>query len=191
VEAVKKYRGRESFINKIGSKLFYLILNKTSGFDLAGMTDFKLMDRRVVDEWRKMDERTIFFRGMNAWLGFKRMQIPFVVSERVGGQSRWTIFSLVRLALNSVTAFSSLPLYFISFLGICFFVFALFLGGQSLILKVTGKAVTGFTTVNLLLLIIGSALMIGLGIIGEYIARIYEEVKRRPRYIIAQTSDKK
>lgn len=191
VEAVKISRGKETLMNKIGSKLFYIILNKLTGYDLTGMTDFKLMDRRVIDAWRKMDERTVFFRGMSAWLGFKRMKIPFTVPERVVGSSKWSVFRLIKLAITGVTAFSSLPLYLINLVGIGFLLFAVILGVQSLFLKITGEAVTGFTTVNLLLLIIGSILMIGLGIIGEYIAKIYEEIKRRPRYIVAQTINKK
>ena len=191
VEAVKNNRGRESLTSKIGAKLFYTILNKLSGYDLNGATDYKLMDRRVVDKWLQMKERTLFFRGMTAWLGFKRMQISFGVRERVSGQSGWSIVHLIGLAINGITAFSSLPLRLITFSGMIFFLFALILGSQALYFKITGSAFTGFTTVILLLLIIGSVLMMGLGIIGEYIARIYEEVKGRPRYIVAETIDKR
>jgi len=190
VEAVKVKRGNESLADKIGAKIFYTLLNKLSGYDLTGATDFKLLDRRVVDAWLEMGERSLFFRGMTAWLGFKRIRIPFAVPKRVGGESKWPIIRLITLALTGITAFSSLPLQFISFAGGIFFIFAVILGGQTLYLKVTGVAVSGFTTVILLLLIIGSALMIGLGIIGEYLSRIYEEVKRRPRYVVAKFIDK-
>lgn len=189
IESVKKDRGREKLTSKIGSKLFYTILNVLSGYDLRGASDYKLMDRKVVDAWLRMGERNLFFRGMSAWLGFNRIKVPFEVPERIGGQSGWSFFRLLKLAITAVTAFSSLPLHFVTISGGVFLLFALILGGQTLVLKFTGRAVSGFTTIILLLLIIGSLLMISLGIIGEYIARIYEEVKGRPRYVIAEKID--
>lgn len=190
VEAVKIKRGKESVINKIGARIFYTAMNKLSGYELNDATDYKLMDRKVVNAWLKMGERNLFFRGMIAWLGFKRMQVTFAVPKRVGGTSKWSMFRLIRLAVTAMTAFSSLPLHIVTFLGYLFLIFAIILGAQTLYLNVVGEAVSGFTTVILLQLIIGSVLMICLGIIGEYIARIYEEVKGRPRYVVAQTIDK-
>ena len=187
VEAVKIYRGKESILGKLGAKLFYTILHKLSGYNLRGASDYKLLARQVVNAWLGMEERGLFFRGMTAWLGFRHVQIPFQVPKRIGGQSRWSISQLVKLAITGVTAFSSLPLHFVTFSGGIFFIFAVVLGAQTLYMKLTGKAVSGFTTVIILLLIIGSLLMISLGIIGLYIARIYEEVKRRPRYIVLET----
>jgi glycosyltransferase involved in cell wall biosynthesis len=189
VEAVKTDRGSERFVNRIGAGLFYAILNKFTGYDFRGASDFKLLDRKVVDALLAMRERTLFFRGMSAWLGFRRRQIPFEVKDRAGSLSKWTTFQLIRLAVNAVTSFSSLPLYLIMVMGYLFFIFAVLFGGYALFLKISGFALSGFTTVILLLLIIGSLLMISLGIIGEYIARIYEEMKGRPRYIIAETID--
>lgn len=186
IEAVKESRGRESLAGKMGASLFYAMLRILSGYDLRGASDFKLLDRKVVAAWLKMGERNLFFRGMTAWLGFKRMQIPFVVPERAGGQSGWSAFRLVRLAMTGVSAFSSLPLHFVTVSGGIFLIFSFGLGAQTLYLKATGRAVSGFATVILLLLFIGSLLMISLGIMGEYIARIYEEVKNRPRYVIAE-----
>ena len=186
VEAVKIVRGKESLVGKIGSHLFYTILKNLSGYNLSGASDYKLLDRKVVNSWLQMGERNLFFRGMTAWLGFQRVQIPFEVPERVGGKSGWSIFKLVKLAITGVTAFYSLPLHFVTFSGVVFLFFAIVIGIQTLFLKFTGQAVSGFATVIILLLIIGSLLMISLGIIGEYIAKIYEEVKRRPRYLIAE-----
>jgi glycosyltransferase involved in cell wall biosynthesis len=186
VEAVKDHRGTEPFTNKVGAMLFYAIVKNLSAYDLRGATDYKLMDRRVIDAWLKLGERSLFFRGMVAWLGFRRVQIPFLVQGRIEGKSRWSVFQLIRLAVTAVTAFSSFPLHLITFAGIGFLAFAVILGSQTLFYKLVGEAVSGFATVILLLLIIGGALMIGLGVIGEYISRIYEEVKGRPRYIIAE-----
>lgn len=186
VEAVKVTRGKESFIGKIGAELFYTILNYLSGYNLRGASDYKLLDRKVVNAWLKMGERNLFFRGMTAWLGFQRVTIPFEVPSRIGGKSGWSTLKLVKLAITGLTAFSSLPLHLITFSGCFFLIIAVILGAQAFILKFTGRAVDGFTTVIILLLIIGSLLMISLGIIGLYIARIYEEVKRRPRFIISE-----
>lgn len=189
VEAVKVSRGKESFKAKLSAKLFYTILNSLSGYNLNGASDFKLLDRKVVSALLAMGERNLFFRGMTAWLGFQRTQIAFEVPPRIGGQSGWSTLKLIKLAFTGITAFSSLPLQFITFLGCLLFVMGGVLGIQTLFFKFTGRAVDGFTTVILLLLIIGSFLMISLGIIGLYLARIYEEVKGRPRYIVLEKMD--
>jgi glycosyltransferase involved in cell wall biosynthesis len=189
IEAVKRGRGRESLTSRFGALTFYLILNKLSGFDLKGASDFKLIDRRVVDTWLRMRERNVFFRGMTAWMGFDAVQIPFDVPDRRTGKSHWSYLRRAKLALVGITTFSSFPLHFVTFAGVIFFIFAVGLGIQTLYLKLAGRAFTGFATVILLELIIGSLLMISLGIIGEYLARIYEEVKGRPRYIVTESID--
>jgi glycosyltransferase involved in cell wall biosynthesis len=189
VEAVKRRRGHESLTSKFGALTFYVILNKLSGFDLKGASDFKLIDRRVLDTWLAMRERNVFFRGMTAWMGFKVARIPFEVAARRAGKSGWSYFRRAKLALIGITTFSSFPLHFVTFAGVIFFIFAVGLGIQTLYLKLAGRAFTGFATVILLELIIGSLLMISLGIIGEYLARIYEEVKGRPRYIVSESID--
>ena len=186
VEAMKVSRGQESVISKIGSKVFYAIFNYLSGYNLKGASDYKLLDRKVVDAWLRMGERNLFFRGMTAWLGFKRVKIPFEVPVRIGGKSAWSTIKLIKLAIIGLTAFSSLPLHLITLLGCLFLVSAVPIGLQALYLKFIGRAVDGFTTVIVLLLIIGGLLMISLGIIGLYLARIYEEVKGRPRYLISE-----
>jgi len=187
VQAVKVKRGRESATTKAGAFLFYVILNKLSGYELKGASDFKLISRKVLDTWLAMRERNVFFRGMTAWMGFNAVQIPFEVPARRAGKSHWSYVTRVKLALIGITTFSSFPLHFVTFAGVIFFIFAIGLGIQTLYLKLAGRAFTGFATVILLELIIGSLLMISLGIIGEYLARIYEEVKGRPRYIVSES----
>ena len=187
VHAVKTKRGRESLTGKLGALLFYLILNKLSGFDLKGASDFKLINRKVADTWLAMRERNVFFRGMTAWMGFITVKVPFQVVARRGGRSGWSYLRRAKLALIGITTFSSFPLHLVTFAGVIFFIFAIGLGIQTLYLKLAGRAFTGFATVILLELIIGSLLMISLGIIGEYLARIYEEVKGRPRYIVSES----
>ncbi|MBW2493131.1 MAG: glycosyltransferase family 2 protein [Deltaproteobacteria bacterium] len=189
VEGVKKHRGDESSSYRTQTGFYYFLLRSLSGIDLKGASDFKLMDRRVVDAWSRMGERNVFFRGMSAWLGFRRKKLYFDVEQRAGGRSAWSSLGLIRLAINGITSFSSLPVHIITVMGAIFLCFALLLGANSIVQWFSGEAVTGFTTVNLLLLIIGSMLMIGLGIIGEYIAKIYDEVKGRPRFVIAEIAE--
>jgi len=187
VEAVKRRRGRESLGSKLGALLFYFVLNKLSGFHFKGASDFKLMNRKAVNAWLQMHERNVFFRGMTVWLGFTSVQVPFEVAPRSAGQSAWSVLKRLKLALVGISAFSSFPLHFVTFAGGLFLVMSVVLGAQTLYLKMAGRAVSGFATVILLELIIGSFLMISLGIIGEYLARIYEEVKGRPRYIVTES----
>ena len=133
-----------------------------------------------------MRERNVFFRGMTAWMGFRTSPDSLRCTGRACGKSGWSYLRRAKLALIGITTFSSFPLHFVTFAGVIFFIFAVGLGIQTLYLKLAGRALTGFATVILLELIIGSLLMISLGIIGEYLARIYEEVKGRPRYIVSE-----
>jgi hypothetical protein len=151
---------------------------------LQGASDFKLLDRKVVDAWCQMGERNTFFRGMVLWLGYKRIEIPFTVQQRIAGRSRWSILSLTRLAVVALLSFSALPLQVVTFLGILQLVGSLGFGAYVIIVWVLGRALPGFATVILLELITGGLLMMSLGIIGTYIAQIYDEVKHRPRYVI-------
>jgi glycosyltransferase involved in cell wall biosynthesis len=184
VEAVKVYHGHHP--GRRRANLFYRLFGALTGHDLQGASDFKLMDRRVLEAWRSLPEHSLFFRGMHAWLGFRRVQLPFEVPERAGGHSGWSLWALLKLAITAVTSFSSAPLQLVSLAGGAFALFAVVLGLQTLYAKMSGHALDGFTTVILLLLVIGSVTMLGLGIIGTYIARIYDEVKARPRYIVAE-----
>lgn len=190
VEAVKTSRGRETVFNKVSAGVFYTLWNKLSGFELRGASDYKLLDRRAVDAYLAMPERHVFFRGMTAWLGFRTAQIPFEVVERKAGRSGWSLFKRIRLAVDGISGFSSLPLQLVTLAGVAFLVFALAFAVQTLIRWYSGHSVDGFPTVILLLLIIGSLLMISLGIIGTYLARIYEEIKHRPRFVIAEKIDR-
>ncbi|MEW9094359.1 MAG: glycosyltransferase family 2 protein [Clostridiaceae bacterium] len=190
VEGVKESRGKESLLGKIAALTFYRLFYKTSGINLNSASDFKLLDRKVIDAWKSMNESITFFRGMSAWVGYKRIQIPFEVQERTYGTSKWSFSSLTKLAVQSITSYTSAPLYMVAWLGVImlFVDFILFI--QTLFMKFAGKALTGFTTVIILILGIGSCIMISLGIIGIYISKIYDEVKRRPRYLISSKKGK-
>ena len=187
VDAVKIHRGEESFFDKLSAGIFYKMWNKLSGFELTGASDFKLLGTRAVDAYLQMEERNVFFRGMTEWLGFTRAKVPFEVVPRGSGASNWSILKRIRLAVDGISGFSALPLHLVTFAGVIFLFFSIVFGLYTFALQISGRSISGFATVILLLLIIGSFLMISLGIIGIYLARIYEEIKRRPRYVIAQT----
>ncbi|GIV58999.1 MAG: glycosyltransferase [Rhodothermaceae bacterium] len=187
VEAIKMDRGNEKLLHRLGARAFYTLMNRLSGFGLERSSDFKLLDRRAVDQLLRLEERNLFFRGLVAWMGFERLQIPFSVPERAQGRSKWSFPKLAAFFTRSITSFSTLPLQLITLAGLLFLVFALVLGTKVFVQWWMGQAVEGFTTVILLLEIIGSLLMLSLGVIGLYLARIYEEVKRRPRSVIRET----
>ncbi len=186
VEGVKVSRGKESFLHTLAAKTFYRFLSNATQIDMSRASDFKLLDRRAVDVLVAMREKNAFFRALSSWIGFSTAQVEFEVQPRQAGQSKWSIRSLFRYALTNLAAFSTAPLKMITMLGVVVFLLSLVLGGLSLWQKLNGQALEGFTTVILLLLLMGSILMICLGIIGYYIAKIYEEVKDRPRYIVAE-----
>lgn len=190
VEAVKSSRGKESPLSRLFANGFYGVLKWLSGIDMKNTSDFKLMDKKVVDTLMSMPERQTFFRGMATWVGYKRTSVLFDVPPREGGSTKWSKRALYRLATSAITSYSSLPLHFVTMSGVVFLLFGIVLAVQTLIMKFTGRATDGFTTVILLLIIVGSIIMLGLGIIGSYLAKIYEEVKGRPRYIVADKKRK-
>ena len=161
-------------------------MSRSTGVDMLRASDFKLLDQKAVKVLLSMPEKNAFFRAMSAWIGFKTTSIPFHVAEREAGTSKWSTLSLIRYAIKNIVGYSAAPMQFVTGAGICVFVLAVLLGIQTLVRYFSGSAVEGFTTVILLLLLMGSVIMISLGIIGYYISRIYEEVKGRPKYIIAE-----
>lgn len=186
VEGVKLSRGKESFFYHFFSELFYKIISWLSEIDMHNASDFKLLDEKAVQALMTMPERHTFFRALSTWIGFKSTIIEYEVKPREFGQSKWSYFKLLKYALSNITSFSSAPMQFVTVLGVLFSLFAVMLGVQALYFNLIGKAAEGFTTVIILLLIVGSIVMLSLGIIGYYIAKIYEEIKQRPRYLISK-----
>lgn len=186
IEGVKRTRGNESFLHKASAGMFYRLISKAAKIDMSRASDFKLLDRRAVDAILSMPERNTFFRALSSWVGFRTASVEFDVQERTEGESKWSTWSLVKYAVQNIVSFSTAPLQCITVAGIFVLLMAFILGIQSLVKYFSGHAVEGFTTVILLILIIGSVIMISLGIIGYYIAKIYEEVKARPRYLISR-----
>ena len=186
VEAVKASRGKEGIIYKLFAKTFYRMMKNSANVDLDGASDYKLMDRKVVDALNDMPERLTFFRALSCWVGFKTEKIEFDVAPRNAGKTKWSFRKLFKYALSSITSFTNVPMQIITVSGILFFIFALILGIQTIVNFCSGNAADGFSTVILLILIVGSILMLGIGIIGYYLSKIYEEIKCRPRYIVSE-----
>ena len=186
VEGVKASRGKENPLHTFAAKSFYSIISRATGIDMSRASDFKLLDRRAVDTLLAMREKNAFFRALSSWIGFQTTQVEFEVQPRLEGESKWSIRSLVRYAITNITSFSAAPLQLVTLLGVVVFLCSVVLGIHSLWQWASGNALEGFTTIILLQLFIGSILMICLGIIGYYIAKIYEEIKDRPRYIVAE-----
>lgn len=186
IEGVKTTRGKESLIHKKCAGFFYGIMSKATSVNMQNASDFKLMDRKAVDSILSMPERNMFFRATSSWVGYKTTSVQFEVQEREAGESKWSTWSLVKYAFTNIVAFTTVPLQFVTVGGGICFLLSLILIIYSLIQYFTGHAVEGYTTILMVLLLIGSAIMLSLGIIGYYIAKIYEEIKRRPRYIISQ-----
>lgn len=187
VEGRKNSRGDESIFHRMAADTFYALISKATGIDMSNASDFKLMDRKAVDVLKGMEERNAFFRALSAWIGFRTTTVEFDVQERAAGESKWSAGSLTKYALRNISSFSAMPMQIVTMLGAAMLVIALVLGGISLSQKMQGEAVEGFTTVILILLFTGSIIMISLGIIGYYIAKIYDEIKARPRYIVSET----
>ena len=186
VEGVKVSRGKENPLHTLAAKTFYSAISGATGIDMSRASDFKLLDRRAVDTLLALREKNAFFRALSSWIGFKTARVEFEVQPRMEGTSKWSLKSLIRYAVTNLAAFSSAPLQIVTFLGVIVFLCSVILGIHSLWQKLTGQALEGFTTVILLILFIGSILMICLGILGYYMAKIYEEIKDRPRYIVAE-----
>jgi len=186
VNAVKRDRGKESAWSRVPATAFYDLFAKLTGLRLTDGSDFKLLDRRVVDAYCKLPERELFFRGLISWFGYQQCSIPFEVKRRTAGDAKWSTMGRAIMAANAFTSFSAIPLQLVTLVGLFTLIASFILGIQTLFVWVTGRAVEGFTTVILLLLAIGAILMISLGIVGQYLAKIYDELKARPRYLIAR-----
>lgn len=189
VEGIKQSRGQESLAHRLSAGMFYKIMSMLIKMDMNASSDFKLLDRKVVDVLLSLPERNTFFRALSFWVGFRTETVTYEVQERRYGKSKWSFFSLMKYAVTNATSFSTLPLQMVTAMGLVAILFSVILFFDTLIRFLSGAAVEGFTTVILLILIIGGFLMLGLGIVGHYLARIYEEVKGRSKYIIRQTTE--
>jgi dolichol-phosphate mannosyltransferase len=185
VYAVRKNR-KESFFKKTAYYTFYRILKKISYIDIPlDSGDFSLISRRVADILNKMPEESRYIRGMRSWIGFKQIGVEYDRSERAAGDSKYSLGMLMKLAFNGIFNFSEIPIKFITKLGVLSVVIALLYFIVTLVQKfVFGDVPTGFTGLLFVIILFGGVQLISLGIIGEYIVRIFFQVKNRPLFII-------
>ena len=188
VHAVKRYRPYDNLFVRWRAAVFNIVLSKISGVDINNSTDYKLLDRSAVDIIVfELKERRRFYRGLSSWIGFEQAEILFDIEPRKDGHGKWTLFSLIDLATTATTSFTSAPLRIVTFLGFMTLFFAFAVSAEALWSRYRGMAVSGFATIEITILLIGSFIMISLGIIGEYIAKIYDELKDRPIFLISRS----
>ena len=167
VEGIKEDRGEESGLHKFAANSFYGLISKATGMDMSSSSDFKLLDRKVVDTLNSLPERNVFFRALSFWVGYKKTSVSYCVQERTEGVSKWSTKSLIKYALTNISSFPSAPLHNVTVLGYIMLAVAFVLGIIALVQKISGVALGGFTTVILLLLFSASVIMISLGRIGD------------------------
>lgn len=186
VYAVRKQRKGETRFKLWTASLFYRLINSITGVNIPLDTgDFRLMDRKVVDAMRRLREHHRFMRGLSVWVGFKQTGVEYVREERYAGETKYPLSKMIRFALDGITSFSYMPLQIATYLG--FIIAGLSILGiiVTIILRLSGsQAFFGQATTLVTVLFLGGIQLISLGIIGEYLGRIYEEVKRRPLYIV-------
>ena len=191
VEGIKKSRGKESKIHGWAARKFYSVISSLMGFDMSNSSDFKLLDRKVVDILNRIPERKGFFRAISFWVGFNKTTVEFEVNDRLEGESKWSTMGLLKYAISNISAYSTAPMQIVTVLGLLMLGISIVFSIWALVDKICGRALEGMTTVIIILIFIGSIMMISLGVIGYYVARIYEEIKGRPKYIVSSSCRKK
>lgn len=191
VYAKRANRGKESWLRKHFSLLFYKILETTTRFEvLQNVGDFRLLDRCCINALKQIRESERYTKGMFCWIGYNKKEIVFDRGNRVAGQSNWNFMSLFNLAIEGITSFTTAPLRFASVIGF-FIAFFSFIAALFYFFKTVffGDVARGFTTLIVVVLFLGGIQLICIGILGEYIGRIFNETKRRPPYLIREYND--
>ena len=189
VEGIKTNRGRESIFHKMFANSFYNIMSKLIGVNMNNTSDFKLLDRKVVKVLSELHEKDTFFRALSYWVGFKSTTVHYEVQERVAGTTKWSFTSLIRYAVKNIIAFSYAPLKLISVLGCLILILGGFFGIDAVVSYFRGTAESGYPTLICMITVATGGIMLSLGIVGTYIAKIYEQVKDRPQYIIGDKKE--
>jgi glycosyltransferase involved in cell wall biosynthesis len=191
VYGVRSGRDDERWSKRLGAAMFYGILSRGSSVEIPpGAGDFRLMDRKVVDALVRLPERSRFMKGLYGWVGFRSTAFTYDVQPRAAGRSSFVLHRLVGLAVAGITAFSYLPLRLIGAVGVVISLVALGYGGWVLAeTLVLGADVPGYPTIVVSIMFFSGVQLLSLGVLGEYLARVYEEVKRRPNYLVAEDQD--
>jgi glycosyltransferase involved in cell wall biosynthesis len=188
VLAKRRDRSSDGFLKRQSASLFYRLLNRIAYTHIEeNVGDFRLMDRKVVDVIKALPEQQLFMKGVLSWAGFKVAIVEYDRAPRTAGQSKFNAWKLWNLALDGITSFSTLPLRLWSYIGGCISLAALGYAGGLIVDKVLfGNAVPGYPSLMTAILFLGGVQLIGIGILGEYVGRIYMEAKHRPRYVVKE-----
>lgn len=191
VYAKRKTRGKESWLRKKLSLQFYKILQRSSRFDvLPNVGDFRLLDRCCINALKSLRESERYTKGMYSWIGFRKKELEFEQGDRVAGESSWSYRQLFSFAIDGITSFTTTPLRISTIVGfvvsLCAFLYMIYVFFKAVII---GEPVQGYPTLVILILFLGGIQLLSLGIIGEYIGRIYSETKNRPDYIVREFND--
>ncbi|HVE68697.1 MAG TPA: glycosyltransferase family 2 protein [Solirubrobacteraceae bacterium] len=187
VYAVRASRTGETRFKVVTARWFYRLMSTLSDVELAhDAGDFRLMDRRALDALLSMRERNRYLRGMTVWVGFTQAAVTYQRDARYAGETKYTLRKMLRFSLDAISSFSHLPLQAATVLGFLFSLVAFAAIPVVLVLKAVGSYLPGFTSITVVILLLGGIQLIAIGIIGEYVGRIYDEVKRRPLYLVRQ-----
>ncbi len=190
VYAQRKAREGETLFKKVTAALFYRILHRVTDVDIPVDTgDFRLMGPRAVEAFRALPERNRFIRGLVSWIGFPQTAVLYKRQPRHAGETKYPFRKMLRFALDALTSFSFLPLRTATFLGFAASVFAFLYILVVLVLKAVGISWSGYTSLMASILFLGGVQLIMIGVLGEYIGRIFDEVKRRPLYLVGDSTD--
>jgi polyisoprenyl-phosphate glycosyltransferase len=186
VYAVRRKRAGESAVKRATASVFYRLLARLTDTDIPLDTgDFRLMSRRALDALQSMPEQARFIRGMVAWIGFKQVPLPYDRAPRLAGETKYPLSKMIALALDAITGFSTAPLRLASHAGLWLVALSVLILAYILFGWLRGDTVAGWTSLMLVVVMLGAAQMFVLGMIGEYLGRLYLEAKRRPTYIVA------
>lgn len=188
VYAVRAEREGESWFKTVSASLFYRLIFRITDVKIPVDTgDFRLLDRKVVNILNKMRERHRFLRGMSAWVGFKQIGVPYRRAARFAGVTKYPLNKMLKLALNAITGFSYFPLQLATFMGFIAAGVSILVIPVVIVMRITGsQAFTGQASTLIAVLFLGGVQLICLGILGEYVGRVYDEVKGRPLYIVSE-----
>lgn len=188
VYATRRERQGETFLKKFTAKMFYHTIDQLSEVEIPKNTgDFRLLDRKVVDALKQFPEKNRFMKGLFAWVGYEQTAIYYDRDPRLAGSSKWNYWRLWNFALDGITSFSSVPLRIWTYVGLLISAFALLYALQIIIqVIIYGRDAPGYASIMVTLLFVSGLQFITLGIIGEYLGRIFNEVKQRPLYLVRQ-----
>jgi glycosyltransferase involved in cell wall biosynthesis len=188
VIALRRDRGTDTAMRRMASSLFHRLFTRLAAVPVTrDAGDFRLLSRPVVEALRRLPERTRFMKGLYAWVGFRQTTVAYDVDVRQSGRSKWSAWRLWKLAIDGITSFSALPLKVWSFVGLVFAIAAFGYGGYFVVRTIVrGVDVPGYASLMIMILLLGGLQLLSLGVIGEYLGRVYDEVKARPLYIVQQ-----